>query len=109
MNMRIRRSHQCYSPVTLTTSAGTTAAIDVRAAAGGAVVVPAGSSITQLTYYAAAEPGLTPLPLYDAAGAPMVQAVAAGRVYQLPDACFGIGLLAVVADAAGTVALSLKG
>jgi hypothetical protein len=47
--------------------------------------------------------------LYDALGNAVTQEVTAGSIAALPDACFGVGLLTPVADAAGTVSFSLKG
>lgn len=109
MFVDIRRHHSRLPQVALTDSIETTEAVDFRDVAGGAIAIPAESSITQLTYYAAVAPGATLSPLYDVSGAPVVQAVAAGRIHVLPEACFGVGVLAIVADAAGSVAVSLKG
>lgn len=109
MFVEIRRHHCRLSAVALTESIETTESVDFREAAGGLIAIPVGSSITELTYYAAVAPGVTPLPLFDASGAAVVQTVAAGGTYVLPEACFGAGLLAIAADAAGTVAVSLKG
>lgn len=109
MFVEIRRHHCRLPEVALTDSIETTETVDFRSAAGGLIAIPAESSITQLTYYASVYPGVAPLPLYDAAGTAVVQTVAAGGTYVLPEACFGAAVLAIVADAAGTVAVSLKG
>ena len=109
MYVEIRRHHCRLPEVALTDAIETTAVVDFREAAGGLIATPVGSSITELTYYAAVSPGVTPLPLYDAGGSAVTQSVAAGGTYVLPEACFGAGVLAIVADAAGSVALSLKG
>lgn len=109
MLTRIVRHHSRVLQAPLTTDPTTTAAVDFREAAGGAVAVPTDSGITTITYYAAVMPGREPLPLCDAAGNAVAQTVAAGNVYALPDACFGIGLLVPVADTDGVVAFSLKG
>jgi len=109
MFVEIRRHHCRLPEVKLTDSIETTEAVDFRSAASGLIAIPVGSTITELTYYAAVAPGVPPLPLHDAAGSAVVQAVAAGGTYVLPEACFGAGVLAITADAAGAVAVSLKG
>lgn len=92
----------------LTTDVATNPVIDFRGAAGGTVFVPAGSSITSLTWYAAPDPEGDFLPLNDADGA-IVQTVEAGKAYDLPAACFGARALKVDPDAAGSIHVSLKG
>jgi hypothetical protein len=109
MLTRIVRHHSRVLQAQLTTDPATTATLDFREAAGGAIAVPADSGITAVMYYAAVMPGREPLPLCDAAGNAVVQTIVAGNVYALPDACFGVGLLAAVADADGVVSFSLKG
>jgi len=95
--------------LSLTTVLGTTPELAFQHAAGGTVFVPSGSSITSLTYYAATAIGGTYLPLNDASGSAVTQTVAAGKAYDLPAACFGCCALKIVANAAGSVDVSLKG
>ncbi len=109
MSNRIRRHQRPIPSAALTTSLATTAEIEIAEQAGGAVLIPAGSPITSLTYHGAREPGGAFVPLYDSQGLAVVQTVAAGRGYPLPEACFPYGALKLVANAAGTVELSLKG
>jgi hypothetical protein len=109
MSNRIRRHHRSLSGVAVTTSVTTTAEIDFVSVAGGCVIVPAGAAISTLAYYGAREPGAAFVAIQDSTGSPVTQSVAAGKGYPLPDACFGYGALKLVADAAGSIDLSLKG
>ncbi len=93
----------------LTTSDTTTPELLYGHAAGGTIFIPAASSITTLTYYAAKDPGGTYLPLQTSAGVAVTQTVAAGRAYDMPAACYGCRGLKIKANAAGTVQISLKG
>ena len=105
---RIGRAADSAS-ISLTTSEATTPEIVFANAAGAAVFIPTGSSITTLTYYAAPAYGGTYLPLHDSTGAAVTQTVAAAKAYDVPAACFGCGALRIKANAAGSVELSLKG
>jgi hypothetical protein len=109
MSNRIRRHHRSLAGVAVTTSVTTTAEIDLTAVAGGCVLVPAGAAISALAYYGAREPGAAYVAIQDSSGSPVTQSVAGGKGYPLPDACFGYGAVKLVADAAGSVELSLKG
>jgi hypothetical protein len=108
MFVTIRRFHQAVE-LALTDAVETAAAVDVREAAGGAVAIPADSPITTLMFFGAVQPGTAPLALYDSSGALVVVEVQAGGIYPLPESCYGLGALAIVADTSGTVSLSLKG
>lgn len=105
----LRRHSAARAGLPLTASLSTTPEIDLADFAGGVVGVPAGSPITTLAYHAAPRPGGTYAALHDAAGLAVVQTVAAGRAYPLPDACFGAGAIKLVANAAGPVDVALKG
>lgn len=107
--------------VALKTSEGAAGYIPIPFAdyAGGKVYIPAGSSITTLTFYSARgvagqdEPGQTPYALTftqcrDASNANLSLTVAAGFNYPLPTELFGDGTIEIVADAAGNVDISLK-
>ena len=109
MSNRIRRHHSQLAAVALTTDLTTTAEIDLTAVAGGCVLVPDGSSIGSLTYYGAIAPGGDYVAIQDGLGDAVTQTVAAGEGFPLPDACSGYGALKLVADADGSVDLSLKG
>lgn len=72
------------------------------------VFVPADSDLTTLTWYAAPARGGTYLPAYDADGAPIVQAVAAGGAYPVPVDLAACRALKAVGNADGTVHVSVK-
>lgn len=93
----------------LTGDEATSPAIPFHDRASGAVRIPAGSPITQITWYASL--GGDYSPAYDADGVAVTQTVAADRVYPIPEALFGAhDLKAVVTGGtAGSVAISLKG
>jgi hypothetical protein len=92
----------------LTTSAGTTPAVNFAQFAGGRIYIPTGSSITTLTFHDAPTPDGTYLPAQDADGEAITLTVEAGKSYPLPDELFAAAQLKIVADAAGSVALALK-
>lgn len=79
-------------------------------ARGATVLIPTGSGITSLTYYAAEKPGGTYLPLYASdASTEVTQTVQGGRAYDMPAAVFGAYPIKIVANAAGNVYLTMKG
>jgi hypothetical protein len=89
---------------------GTTGAagkVDFRNFSGGQVYVPAGSSITSLTWYGSHD-GVTFLPVQDGAGNAVVSTVAAGYSCLIPASCFACAFLLAVGNAAGTINLSIK-
>lgn len=94
----------------LTITAGTTAsgstAIPFGDFAGGHVYIPNGSSITTLTMHASAD-GVTYYEVYSA-GAALSVTVAADKSADFPDGVFGARFLKLVANAAGTVYVTLK-
>ena len=77
--------------------------------AGAIVFVPTGSSITTLTWYVAEKAGGTYLAAYDEDGVAVTQTVAAAKAYALPAALYAARALKAVGDAAGTIAISVKG
>jgi hypothetical protein len=97
------------SSPSLATTLDATPEIAFAQFAGGAVNLPADSSITTLTYYGATTPGGDFVPLYDSAGTALVQTVTAGQGYAMPDAVYGWAALKIVVDNAGPVSVSLKG
>lgn len=96
-------------PLTLsiTTSLATTPEIPFSDQIVGQLYIPAGSSITSLTWYAAPNYDATYLVAYDA-GTNGAQTVAAGRSYKIPVELAGARYLKAVGDAAGTIYVSLK-
>ncbi len=94
--------------VALTTSAATTPEISISIFGSGQIHIPTGSSITSLTYYTAPNSGGTYLPAQDASGSAVTQTVAATKSYPIPAILFGAAQIRIVANAAGTVSLSLK-
>lgn len=74
----------------------------------GMIFVPAGSTITSITWYAAPVASGTFLPAYDEDGAAVVQAVAAGNAYALPGALSAAVALKAVGDADGEIDLCLR-
>lgn len=97
--------------ITITTSLATCEAVDYQGSAGGEIYVPAGSSITTLTFHVARKPDGTYHAAYDGASSPaaVTLTVAGGNAYPLPDAIFGAGAFKMVGDAAGSVSVTLKG
>lgn len=93
----------------LTTAQSTTPEIAFGHATAGEVRVPAGSSITTLTWWSCDEPGGTYLPCYDSANAAVAQTVAGTRAHSLPSALIGRNYLKAVANAAGSVTIVTKG
>lgn len=97
------------SPALLTTSAGGVE-IDYGHVRVSTILIPAAaSSITTLTYYAAEKIGGTYLPLNSSAGQAVTQTVSAGNAYDMPSALFGCAAIKIVANAAGSVFVTLKG
>lgn len=102
--------------VDLNTAIGTTEEISYGEFDSGMVHIPNGSSITSLTWWATYELGGTyeaALHVVNASLTPMtyvatVQTVAADGSYPIPDNLAGAVGLKAVANAAGTVNLSLK-
>lgn len=103
------RLSNTFLSVTVDTTSGASEEILCGSYAGGIVFVPSGSSITTITWYVAEKPGGTYLVLLDDSGGSIVQTVAAGYAYALPAALFGARAAKAVGNAAGSVALTLKG
>jgi hypothetical protein len=112
--------------LSLTTAVGTSTDIPFGEFNGGCIYIPAGSTITSLTFYAAprqasdpdpsvpAQQGNAPAALtyYQLANpsfpAGITLAVAAGFAYDLPSDVAGIASLRIVGNNAGAVELTLK-
>lgn len=95
--------------VTVDTTAAASEEIVFSDQAGGRFQVPAGSSITSITWWDAPEPDGTFVAAYDEFGAAITQVVSAGKSYEIPSSLAGAGALKAVGDAAGTIVVNLKG
>ena len=74
----------------------------------GMIFVPAGSSLTTLTWYSShTSENSDMLPAYDSAGA-IVQTVAAGRSYPIPESLKGTRYLKATGNASGAISCTLK-
>lgn len=104
-------------PITRFNTELPTIAVDTTAAAcdpipfadyaGGQVYVPAGSSLTSLTWYGSGD-NATFYPVQDGLGNAVTSTVAASMCCLIPAACFACLFLKAVGNAAGTIAISLK-
>lgn len=74
----------------------------------GMVHIPAGSSITTLTWHASTERAGTYLAAEDASSTAITQTVAASQAHPIPTALRGARFLKITGNAAGTVGVSLK-
>lgn len=93
------------------TSAGSCDVLPFGGYASGRIYVPAGSSLTTLTFYDAPYAEGTFVASYDDAGTPaaITLTVSAGKSYPIPAKLYGAGAIKIVGNAAGTVDVSLKG
>lgn len=66
--------------------------------AGGVLHIPAGSTLTSVTFYVANTKGGSYLPLYDQTGLPVAIGVAEARAYEIPTAVFGGPFIKIVGD-----------
>lgn len=73
----------------------------------GMVHVPAGSSLTTLTWHVSASERGTYLPAYNSAGA-ITQTVQGGRSYPIPSDLQGANYLKITGNASGSVDVTLK-
>jgi hypothetical protein len=96
--------------VALTAAIATTEEIKLGMYSGGFVYLPttAAASVTTLTWWVADKAGGTYQPAYDEDGTTIVQTVAHTRAHAIPSALFGAVAIKAVANAAGTVSLTLK-
>jgi hypothetical protein len=78
---------------------------------GGFVIIPttAGASVTSLTWYVSDKETGTYLPASDEDSVPIVQTVAHTNAYAIPSAIFGARFVKILANAAGTLILTVKG
>jgi len=95
--------------LTVGTSAAASSELVMSEFAMGMFFVPAGSSITTITWYAAVKAGGTYFAAYDEFVSAITQVVSASKAYQLPSGLCGAAAIKAVGDAAGTIAVVLKG
>jgi len=74
----------------------------------GMVYIPSGSSLTTLTWHASTGINGEYLAADDAAGAAVVQTVAAGQAHPIPAALSGARFLKITGNAQGVVGITLK-
>lgn len=76
----------------------------------GMVSVPAGSSLTTLTWHSSLASNGTYLPAFSSAEVPaaVTQTVSAGKAYPIPVDLFGARFLKITGNAAGVVGVTLK-
>lgn len=104
--MHTTPQNQVITSLTVDSTLADSQAFVYRGFTGGVVVIPAGSSITSLTYYVASTEGGTYIQLYDSVGA-VSTTVAASRAYQLPADLAGAANVKLVGNADGNVDLHL--
>ena len=117
--MSMSRDHVTTQAISLTTDVATTPIIEKSGFPWGRIYIPAGSSLTTLTFYdqphSIATKGKTPLstePYFtamDSAGAAVTLTVAADKSYPLPEAIAASPNLRITGNAAGSIIISLMG
>jgi hypothetical protein len=100
--MDITRTVSDPVDVALTDDLATTPEINKRNYAIGVIHIPVDSSITELTFYCAAEKGGTYRALYNNAGDPVTLTVTDDAAYELPDAVFAAPFVKIVVDSDGS-------
>jgi len=105
---RVSPEHSTLA-VTLDSVLADTPEINWSGAVAGTIFIPAGSTITTLTYHAAPKKGGTYLPLQTSAGVAVTQTVVATKAYDMPASLVGCGAIKIVTNADGAVEISIKG
>lgn len=101
------RYSQSIDSVTVGTAVANSVAISYGDFEKGMVSVPAGSSLTTLTWHASGVEDGTYLPANNASGA-ITQTVSASKVYPIPSDLAGARFLKITGNAAGVVGVTLK-
>lgn len=109
MGVAIGRGFRGQESISCTTSAATTPRIEKRSLAGGSFRIPAGSSITTVTFYGAQNTSDDLLPMYDKSRAAIEITVGAGQIHPLPDEIYNTPYYGMVTNAAGTITVSHVG
>lgn len=110
MEPKIKRKYRSFE-VSLTTTEPTASAIRFDDAAGGAISLgTAATSVTSLAVWASESPqgSFSPLRRDDGAAVEMTlsPSTSQGRVYALPDECYGVGSIKLVAAVAAATAVN---
>lgn len=97
--------------VDVTDSIATCDEIPFGSYSGGFCIIPttAGASVTSLTWYVSDKSGGTFVAAYDEDGVAIAQTVAHSKAYAIPSALFGARFVKILANAAGTLILTVKG
>jgi hypothetical protein len=105
------RFPQTLVDVSVTDAIATCDVIPFGSYSSGIVFVPttAGASVTSLTYYVCEKADGTYLPLSDQDAVAVAQTVSHTKAYEMPSALFGARFVKILANAAGTLTLTLKG
>lgn len=115
--MTMSRSHASTPSIAITALLATTPIIDKSGHPWGRIFIPAGSSITTLTFYDRPhdKKGVDPVTTddyftaKDKDNAAVTMTVAAGCSYPFPEAIAASPNLKIVGDAAGSIILSIMG
>ena len=94
--------------VTVDTAVASSEAISYGAYTAGAVYIPAGSSITTLTWHACETIDGTYLAAEDSSSAAVTQTVAASQCHPIPEALLGCRFIKATGNAAGVMGVTLK-
>lgn len=111
----IERTNISQLSLAITASSSTTATINKSGFVTGTIFVPAGSSLTGLTFFVAPHESMdgnsagTFVQAYDDSNAALALTVAAGRAYRIPLELAAAPFLRIVGDATGTIHVSLQG
>jgi hypothetical protein len=100
----IGRQSTTFDGIAVGTNPGASAAVGIAQYASGGFRVPAGSPITQITWYVSGGTAGDFLPVADV----LQENVAAGNAYRIPSDLFCHGALLAVGDHAGTIDITLK-
>ena len=108
--MDIARETRERLAIAVTTSLSTTAEIEFSNCVSGEIYIPAGATVTTLTWHTSPTRGGTYLAAYDSAATPaaVTQTVAASRAYPIPVALAGCAFIKAVGDAAVSIGLLAK-
>lgn len=106
--MTVSRYSVSSESVAVGTTVGASDAIPFDEFVDGMIYIPAGSSLTTLTWHACNTRNGTYLAAEDAASAAVTQTVGAGQAHPIPAALRGARFLKITGNAAGTVGYSLK-
>lgn len=107
--MAMSRLSSVVQSLTLGTSAGASTAIDMAHWAGGGIIIPIGETYVTLTFYVSDSLTGTYVQLFDDAGIAVSRTVVANQARPLPPEVYGYAALKIVANAAGTAHVTLKG